>query len=208
MNLGQSALAIIALVTITFLIITANRIIIQSRQNELIGEAYNQAGEIASELINEAMKKKFDDPVVTHTYAVNDWVWNPSTSSWQYIGTVSYKLYDTYEKNWTVNFTAMGSLGPSIRPSGFNEKTAVPKPDRAPYQSIANYDDFDDYNGYQRIADTPIMTGFVVNCTVLYLASTTLVPAGNPTYTKQLIVKVTQPTYLPDTLYFNSTMTY
>jgi len=194
MNLGQSMLAAMALVVITFLIVSANRIIIQSRQDELKGEAYNQAGEIASELINEAMKKKYDDPTVVHWF--------------YYYGWRSYKLYDFYEPNAATNFTAIGSLGPSIRPSGFNEITAVPLPDRSPYKSIANYDDFDDYNGYSRIVDTPIMTGFVVNCTVSYLASATLVPATNPTYTKKLEVKVSQPIYLPDGLTFSTTMTY
>jgi hypothetical protein len=208
MNLGQSMLAAMALVVITFLVVSANRIIIQSRQDELKGEAYNQAGEIASELINEAMKKKYDDPTVTHRQWVDVYA-DPATRHFYLYSTwVYYKLYDFYSLNWTTDFTAIGSLGPSIRPSGFNEITAVPLPDRSPYKSIANYDDFDDYNGYSRIVDTPIMTGFVVNCTVIYLASATLLPATNPTFTKKLTVKVSQPIYLPDGLTFSTTMTY
>jgi hypothetical protein len=206
MSLGQSTLAILALVVITFLVVSANRIIIQSQLDELKGEAYNQAGEIASELINEATNKKYDDPTVVHSEVVNKWVSTPTGPQW--VGTVYYKLYDTFEGDWTVNLTAMGSLGPSKRPSGFDERTAVPLPDRTPYKSISNYDDFDDYNGYQRIVDTPVMTGFVVNCTVSYLTSATLTPAPNPTYTKQLVIKVMQPMYLPDTLYFSTTKTY
>jgi hypothetical protein len=207
MSLGQSALAAMALVVITFLVVSANRIIIQSRQDELKGEAYNQAGEIASELINEALKKKYDDPTVTHHVDVNKSVWNPATSRYEWVGTVYYKLYDFYEPNNAANFTPMGSLGPEG-----TEKTAVPhtliNPDRYPFKSIAGYNDFDDYNGYVRIVDTPIMNGFVVKCTVYYIASLTLTPAPNSTYTKRLVVKVSQPTYLPDTLSFSTTMTY
>ena len=66
MSLGQAILAILALIVITFLVVSANRIITNSLQDELTGEAYNQAGDIANDIINEALKKKFDDPTVVH----------------------------------------------------------------------------------------------------------------------------------------------
>jgi hypothetical protein len=193
MSLGQSVLAILALVVITFLVVSANRIVTQSLEDELKGEAYNQAGDIANDLINEAMKKKFDDPSVIHY--VNQWIWiSPYVKKW--FG--NYKLYDFYQS--TTDFTLPSSLGPN---------TSVPLPDRYPYKSIG-YDDFDDYNGYQRIVDTPVMTGFVVNCTVTYVSSTDLnTPYYTaPTYYKRLVVKVSQPRYLPDTLSFSTIMTY
>ena len=194
MSFGQSVLTILALVVITFLVVSANRIVTQSLQDELTGEAYNQAGEIASDLINEALKKKFDDPKVWHRF------WNDSTDSWTY-----YHIYDStmYEPSAS-NFTAPGSLGPTG-----TEKTAVPKPDQYPYKSIAGYDDFDDYNGYQRIVDTPVMTGFVVKCTVTYvLASDLNTPYNSQSYYKRLVVTVSQPTYLPNALSFSTIMTY
>jgi hypothetical protein len=193
MNLGQSVLAILALVVITYLVISANRMVTQSLQDELVGEAYNQAGEIANDVINEALKKKFDDPKVLHRFF--DW------------NSFSYKYYYIYDNNMyessTSNFTA-----PPLGPTG-TEKTTVTLPDRAPFKSISGYDDFDDYNNYQRIVDTPVMTGFVVNCTVSYVSSSDLTtPVTSATYIKRLVVKVSQPKYLTDTLSFSTIMTY
>jgi hypothetical protein len=193
MSLGQSFLAILALVTITFLVVSANRIVIDSLQDELKGEAYNQAGEIANELINEALKKKFDNPLAMHTVTYwNGWTWVSK----------SYKLYDFYQP--TTDFTDAGGLGPNS-----TESAAVPLPDRYPYKSISGYDDFDDYDGYRRTVDTPTMTGFIVNCTVTYVAGSDLnTPVTSRTYYKRLLVTVSQPTYLPNALSFSTIMTY
>jgi hypothetical protein len=190
MSLGQSALAVMAMVVITFLVVSANRIIVQSRQDELKGEAYNQAGEIANDLMNEALKKSFDDPQVPHYF-------------WYSGIKYSYKYGDShnvYEKNPS-NFTDPSALGATnpIPPEHGNIGTQ--------FQSIA-YDDFDDYNGYQRIVDTPIMTGFVVNCNVTYISPTTLTPVNYQTYMKLLTVKVSNPTYLKDTLFFSTIKTF
>jgi hypothetical protein len=193
MNLGQSMLAILALVVITFLVVSANRIVANSLEDELKGEAYNQAGEMANELINEALKKKFDDPTVIN----NVWYWN----GW-YWAQKSYKLYDFYQG--TGDFTDPTSLGPSS-----TERNNVPKPDRYPYKSFAGYNDFDDYNGYQRVVNTSVMNGFVVNCSVSYVREIDLnTPYSSRTYCKRLLVKVVQPTYLPDTLSFSTVLTY
>ena len=132
MTLGQSILAIMALVVITFLVVSANRIVSQNLQEELKGEAYNQAGEIASELINEALKKKFDDPTIIHT--VNQWIWI-NGYGWKWFS--SYKLYDFYQNS--TDFTSPASLGPTGA-----EKTTVQIPDQYPFKSITGYDDFDD----------------------------------------------------------------
>lgn len=183
MSTGQTILSIAALVVITALVLSANRIVTQSYQDELKGEAYNQAGEIANDLINEALKTKFDDPTVVHSYYGK-----------------AYKLYDFYQS--PSDFTSPGSLGPNSSVGNASN------PDRYPYKSIG-YDDFDDYNGYQRIVDTPIMKGFVVNCTVTYVDTSNLnTPVNYRTYTKRLVVKVMQPLYLPDTLFFSTIMTY
>lgn len=60
MNLGQSILAAAALIAITILVISANRMIVQSQQDEYKAIAVNEASEIASAIINEAMSKQFD----------------------------------------------------------------------------------------------------------------------------------------------------
>jgi hypothetical protein len=186
MNRGQSILAILALIVITVLVVNANRVVTQSLQEELKGEAYNQAGEIANDLINEAMRTKFDDPTVVHYLNGNPYY--------------PYKLYAFYQ-SWS-DFTSPGLLGPTTSVGNASN------PDRYPYKSIG-YDDFDDYNGYCRIVDTPIMTGFVINCTVSYVDSTNLnTPVNYRTYCKRLVVKVMQPTYLRDTLFFSTIMTY
>ena len=176
MSFGQSILTILALIVITYLVLSANRVVTQSLQDELKGEAFNQAGEIANDIISEAMSKSFDDPS----------------------GVYNSGLYLYYRK--PSDFTPPSKLGP--------ERTGVPTPDIYPYKSIT-WDDFDDYDGYQRIVDTPIMKGFVVNCTVTYVDTINLItPVNIQTYCKRLVVKVTQPTYLPDTLFFSTIMTY
>jgi hypothetical protein len=187
MSLGQSALAVMAMVVITFLVVSANRIIVQSRQDELKGEAYNQAGEIANDLINEALKKKFDDPQIRHG----------SYPNYYYYGD-NHNVYEDTTQLTPVN--KLGATSPVTPPAEHG-------PIGTKFLSIG-YDDFDDYNGYQRIVDTPTMTGFVVNCTVSYYSPYTKTPVNYPTYMKILTVTVSQPIYLPDALTFKATMAY
>jgi hypothetical protein len=191
MSLGQSALAAMALVVITFLVVSANRIIIQSRQDELKGEAYNQAGEIANDLINEALKKKFDDPQVLHYF------WYSGIKYYYNYGD-GHNVYEDTTQLTPVN--KLGATSPVTPPAEHG-------PIGTKFLSIG-YDDFDDYNGYQRIVDTPTMTGFVVNCTVSYYSPYTKTPVNYPTYMKILTVTVSQPIYLPDALTFKATMAY
>ena len=70
MTLGQSMLAAVALAVITVLVISANKIVIQSQDDELKGESYRIAGDIASTLINEALKKKFDLSATYNYYQI------------------------------------------------------------------------------------------------------------------------------------------
>jgi hypothetical protein len=60
MSLGQSILATAALLVLTILVISANRMIVQSQQDEYRAIAVNQAGEIASAIIDEALSKQYD----------------------------------------------------------------------------------------------------------------------------------------------------
>jgi hypothetical protein len=174
MSLGQSMLTAAALIIITMVVISANRLILESQQDELAGEAYNLASEIGNALLMEASVKKYD-AVSTNTY---------------------------YQFFW--EFTGVNSLGPSS-----SEAAAVPLPDRYPFKSIGHYNDFDDYNRYWRIVDTPIITGFIVRDSVIYVLVDDLDARTNyQTYLKKMIVTVEHPLYLPRPLQFSTVMAY
>jgi hypothetical protein len=174
MSLGQSMLTAAALIIITMVVISANRLILESQQDEFSGEAYNLASEIANSMLMEASRKKFDENF---------------TSSY-------------YQDVW--EFADPTSLGASL-----TESSAVPLPDHAPFKSIGAYDDFSDYNGYERIVDTPVITGFIVRDSVCYVNPTDPdTPLDYQSYVKKLVVKVSHPIYLPKPLEFSTLMSY
>jgi hypothetical protein len=174
MSLGQSMLTAAALIIITMVVISANRLILESQQDEFAGEAYNLASEIANSMLMEASKKKFDE--------------NADPSSYQ----------DVWE------FTPASSLGCSM-----TEASVVEIPDHAPFKSIGGYDDFSDYNGYERVVDTPVLTGFIVKDSVCYVNPLdTDTPLNNQSYVKKMVVKVSHPLYLPKPLEFSTLMSY
>ncbi len=73
MSLGQSILTTAALIIITLVVISANRLILESQQDELMGEAYHLASEIANSMLTEASQKMFDP---------NPWYsWNSASES-------------------------------------------------------------------------------------------------------------------------------
>jgi len=95
-----------------------------------------------------------------------------------------------------------------LGPDG-SEPSLVPLPDRAPFLSIGNYNDFDDYNGYTRIVDTPLIQGFVVTDSVFYVSATDFdTPLYYPSYVKKLVVTVQHPQFLAHPLQFSTLMTY
>lgn len=99
-------------------------------------------------------------------------------------------------------FTSNGSLGPDGT-EGFT------LPDATPYLSLARYDDFDDYKNYRRNVTTTTMTGYAVNCDVFYVNRTTPdTKTTSRTYLKKLIVYVSHPLYLRDTLRISMTKTH
>jgi hypothetical protein len=174
MSLGQSMLTAAALIIITMVVISANRLILESQQDEFAGEAYNLASEMGNALIAEASKKKFDANATT--------------------------IY--YQNIW--EFTSANGLGPNA-----SEAALVSLPDRFPFKSIANYNDFDDYHLYWRIVDTPVIPGFVVKDSVVYVRPDELDERVNyPTYLKKMIVTVSHPLYLPRPLQFSTVMAY
>ena len=163
-----------ALIVITMVVISANRLILESQEDEFAGEAFNLASEMANAMIMEASKKQFDDNAVSGTYQ-NVW-----------------------------EFTPPSMLGP-----GPAESSVVPHPDVAPFKSIGGYDDFGDYNGYVRIVDTPVIQGFIVRDSVVYVSpSDPDTPLNYQSYVKKLVVIVSHPQFLPRPLQFSTLMTY
>ena len=182
-------MAAAALIVLTILVISANRMIVQSQQDEYRAIAVNEASEIASAIINEALSKAYDN--------------------YSYLNRA-----DTISYADSTRFTAPGSLGPEWG----KPKFSVSNPDIASstgsFLSASLYTDFDDYNGYWRKVDTPTMTGFIANCTVTYVRPTNLNQPANfrQRYFKRIVVTVYQPQYLPqDALHpisFSAVKTY
>lgn len=99
---------------------------------------------------------------------------------------------------------------PSILGPSPSEASIVQLPDTLPYRSIANYNDFDDYTRYTRIAKTEAMDGFFLSCEVHYVqhSNLNLISTGQ-TYYKRIIVKVVNPYYMKgDTLTFSAIKSY
>jgi hypothetical protein len=167
-SLGQSVLTAAALIVLTILVIGANRLIFQSQEEEYTAKAKTVASEIAKAIIDESMKKKFDElEIVPYAYFQNRWeftdIWHlgPSTTE---AATVSLP-----DSSWSSSF-----------------------------RSMTGYDDFDDYNGYVRIVDAPLAKGFIARCKVYYVNNTNLnAERSSQGYFKRLDVTVEHPVYLP-----------
>jgi hypothetical protein len=178
-NLGQSILAAAALIAITILVISANRMIVQSQQDEYKAIAVNEASEIASAITNEALSKQFDASSTASYYQ------SPS------------------------EFTDASALGPNAT----TEAPHVPLPDvsttTTSFQSIRWYSDFDDYDGYSRIVNTPTLKGYLATCKVDYVQSGNF---NNVTttkgYFKRIVVTVEHPVYLEPPISFSAVKTY
>lgn len=89
-------------------------------------------------------------------------------------------------------FTSSTSLGAE----GSEEKVnkAV---DTTPFQSLAKFDDVDDYHEYIRTVDGSTISDFTVSATVYYVNVTSPHAATTSrTYMKRIVVTVTHPLYL------------
>jgi hypothetical protein len=87
-------------------------------------------------------------------------------------------------------FTSPGSLG---RESG----ETITLPDRYPYQSIAKYNDVDDYNSYTRLVDsTNGLNGFKDSVVVYYVDINGTKSTSTIQWYKEIEVWITQDPYL------------
>lgn len=122
------------------------------------------------------------------------------------ISEVLAKKFDEYEVTTsyqsTSAFTSVSALGPE---SG---ETFI-LPDTLPYRSRARYDDFDDYNNYQRTVNTELIRGYTVSCRVYYATNTAPnTPQTSKQYVKTIEVSVTHPAYIPRPLKISATKVY
>ena len=181
MSLGQSILATGALIVLTILVISANRMIVQSQQDEYRAIAVNQASEIASAIMNEALSKQFDENSTVPYYQ------SPS------------------------EFTDASALGPDgyseiyFVPKPDTSRILY----ASSFRSMKYYNDFDDYNGYWRKVDTPTLKGYLAKCTVTYVDSSNfnsiITTKG---YFKRIVVTVEQSMYLEPPISFSAVKTY
>lgn len=169
MSLGQSILAAAALIMLTILVISANRMIVQSQEDEYKAIAVNEASEIANAIINEALSKQYDA--------------NSSTSSYQSASV----------------FTDASSLGPnSTESSNVPTPDTSLIPYSSSFRSIKYYNDFDDYHLYERKVNTRTLIGYVAKCKVTYVRSDNFnLPTTTKGFFKRIVVTVEQSVYLP-----------
>jgi hypothetical protein len=105
------------------------------------------------------------------------------------------KKFDQYSDPTTAQvknniFTSPGSLRSE---AGEN----ITLPDRYPYQSIAKYNDVDDYNGYTRLVDsTNGLNGFKDSVVVYYVESNGTKSTSTIQWYKEIEVWITQDPYL------------
>lgn len=117
------------------------------------------------------------------------------------------KLYDERVDGTDWQDVSEFTGNPSLGPDGTGEVFTLP--DVEPYQSRSRYDDFDDYKNYRRTASTSQLSGYSVSVDVFYVTRTTPdTKTTSRTYLKKMIVYVTHPLYLRDTLRISMTKTH
>ena len=114
---------------------------------------------------------------------------------------------DFDEKTIGVRIYAPSDLTPESLLGPEGDET-VPMPDVLPYSSGKNFDDIDDYIGYQRIISSPKLGKFSVFDSVCYVNESNLnEKAYTQTVCKMIVVKVThrslkQPVVLKDVMVY------
>ena len=100
-------------------------------------------------------------------------------------------------------------------PSAMGPGTAIPVPDVVPYKSLDStlfpyqYNDVDDYNGYERSADSQEILGFRLKVSVYYVNKATPdIKANTQTYYKRIDVTVTQPQFIKNGIKFSALACY
>lgn len=92
-----------------------------------------------------------------------------------------------------------GSIKDSFTPSGqLGPEETIPLPDQSPFQSVAKYNDVDDYNHYSRITDSTNGLGRFRDSVLVYYVLMTNPPSvtSNKWWTKRIEVWVTSDKWL------------
>lgn len=187
MGLGQTMITSAFLVLLTIAVMNANKMVLDQDYNYYQHKAFEQSSILATALLDEISKKKFDSSVDT--------------------ASVGY-----YPSSY---FDGPGSMGPSS--TAANYVNPYGRPDSSylsAYKSIrgdnGNYfDDIDDYKGYYRLVNTSDISGFNLTVNVYYVSQ------SNPdlavwyrTYLKKVDVLVTQYPYLQNGLTYSRVIAY
>ena len=121
------------------------------------------------------------------------------------------KKFDS-KVNYSFGYQNVGSFD---GPYSMGPGTAIPAPDVVPYKSIDQtllpyqYNDVDDYNGYERSADSQDIQGFRLKVSVYYVTKANPeTNANTQTYYKRVDVTVTQPQFLKDGIKFSTLACY
>jgi len=178
-NLGQSILAAAALIVLTILVISANRMIVQSQEDEYRAIAVNEASEIASAIINEALSKQYD-------------LYNPSTYPDPSNFTDASSLGPNSTESGNVPLSDVSSI-----------------PYSSSFRSNKYYNDFDDYDGYRRTVNTRTLNGYEAKCVVTYVQSDNFnVTTTTKGFFKRIVVTVEHSVYLKPPISFSAVKTY
>ena len=204
MSLGQTMISAAFFVLLTVAVLSANKLILENTKYYLQEEAIEQASNFANALIGEILTKKFDSQVTLDGTGKITGPYNSSNLPWP-TGTSSSHSASLFDASLGANATAESN----VMPGG--------NPDVAPYKSIPGsgtycFDDVDDYNNYERTANTSDISGYHLKVKVYYISKNNpnvpIVAYGGQTYYKRIDVTVDHPLYLPNKLTFSATATY
>ncbi len=180
MGLGQTLLTTGVLVLISVAVIGINKMVSDKDIAYYDKKAIEQSGILANALLDEISTKKFDSSV--------------DTSDWGYASSST--------------FDGSGSLGPAS--SALSYVNPGGSPDTfTPFRSMSNayYDDVDDYKGYYRTTSAGGLTGFRLWVDVNYVTAASVITSSR-TYYKKVDVRVSNVTYMADTLIFSRVIAY
>lgn len=178
------------LVVLAALVLNANRMIIEGERDIVRGEAYDLAVNYAQALLTEIARKKFDANTKDSVYQdpsefTSPYSLGPNLTEASMVWGTHYSGHDAYEEK--------------ILPSTLTaeQRGQCPFPDKAPFKSIAAFDDADDYHGYERVINSDVIQDLRLTVEVYYVTDSK--PDNkiyNKTYFKRIIVIASHPTYL------------
>lgn len=201
MSLGQTMISAAFFVLLTVAVLSANKLILENTKYYLQEEAIEQASNFANALIGEIQTKKFDSQVTLDGSGNITGPYNKLNLPWP-SGTSSSHSASLFDASLGANATAENN----VMPGG--------SPDTDPYKSIQGsssswFDDVDDYDGYERTANSADISGYLLTVSVYYVTkSNPNAAAGFQTFYKRIDVSVTHPIYLTKALTFSAIATY